>query len=89
MIERQKNKYGWEFLFLGANIGAVKEASRFGIDSNRAVNYECDSKGTEVNFKALSKAVSRVRNCAPADMQVALADWEEEIKVDYQVRHRR
>ena len=30
MIERQKERYGWEFLFLGANIDAAAEAKRFG-----------------------------------------------------------
>lgn len=35
MIERQKGKYGWEFLFLGANIDAAKEAARFGIGADR------------------------------------------------------
>ncbi len=46
MIERQKEKYGWEFLFLGANIDAAKEAARFGIGADRAVNYKCDEAGT-------------------------------------------
>ena len=56
--------YGWEFLFLGANIDAIEVAGRFGIDADRAVNYECDSQGTEVNYRALNKAVSRVREAA-------------------------
>ena len=50
MVERQKEKFGWEFLFLGANIDAVAEASRFGIKANRAVIYHCDREGTEVNY---------------------------------------
>lgn len=66
MVERQKSKYGWEFLFLGANIDAIEVAGRFGIGADRAVNYECDSIGTEVNYKVLSKAVSRVRASALA-----------------------
>ena len=64
MVERQKEKYGWEFLFLGANIDAIKEAGRFGISSNRAVNYECDSEGTQLNYKVLNETVSMVRCCA-------------------------
>ena len=60
MVEKQKEKYGWEFLFLGANIDAIAEAERFGIKADRAVNYECDEEGTAINFKVLSKAVSRV-----------------------------
>ena len=89
MVERQKEKYGWEFLFLGANIDAVEEAGRFGIKPERAVNYECDEIGTAVNYRALNKAVSRVRNCAANEMDKALAaDWKEEIEADYSKRHR-
>ena len=87
MIERQKEKYGWEFLFLGANIDAIEVAGRFGIQPERAVNYNCDSQGTAVNYKALSKAVSRVRQCSVAEMDVALGcDWKEEIEADYKAR---
>ena len=87
MIERQKEKFGWEFLFLGANIDAVEEAGRFGIQPERAVNYHCDSEGTAVNYKALSKAVSRVRLCSVTEMDAALgAEWKEEIEADYQKR---
>lgn len=90
MVERQKEKYGWEFLFLGANIDAIDVAGRFGIKADRAVNYECDSRGTEVNYRALSKAVSRVRNCAVEEMDEALScEWKEEIEADYKARHRR
>ena len=89
MVERQKEKYGWEFLFLGANIDAIATAKRFGISEDRAVNYECDSRGTQVNFNALSKAVSRVRSCKARCATDALDDsWKEEIEEDYQRRHR-
>ena len=89
MIEHEKEKYGWEFLFIGANIDAVEEAGRFGIKPERAVNYECDEIGTAVNYRALNKAVSRVRNCAANEMDKALAaDWKEEIEADYNKRHR-
>ena len=57
MIERQKEKYGWEFLFLGANIDAAKEAARFGIDADRAVNYKCDEEGTALNYEVIGEAV--------------------------------
>ncbi|MDE6580167.1 MAG: VWA domain-containing protein [Ruminiclostridium sp.] len=63
MIQRQKEEYGWEFVFLGANIDAVETAERFGIDSDRAVDYVPDSKGTELNFIAMSEAVSSFRKC--------------------------
>ena len=90
MIERQKKKYGWEFLFLGANIDAVEVAGRFGIGANRAVNYECDSVGTQLNYRVISEAVSKVRMCAPMQMEDALGDdWKAEIEADYKRRHRR
>ncbi len=89
MVERQKEKYGWEFLFLGANIDAIEVAGRFGIDADRAVNYECDSRGTEVNYRALSKAVSRVREAACCASVALDADWKEEIEADYKERHGR
>ncbi len=61
MIQRQKEKYGWEFVFLGANIDAVETAECFGIDADRAVDYVPDSKGTKLNFLAISEAVSSFR----------------------------
>ena len=88
MIERQKEKYGWEFLFLGANIDAIEVAGRFGIGADRAVNYECDAVGTAVNYKVLSKAVSRVRASAECPAMALSEDWKEEIEADYKKRHR-
>ena len=81
MIERQKEKHGWEFLFLGANIDATKEASRFGIDADRAANYHADRKGTGVIYEAVNKTVTNFRAHQP--MQ---ADWKQEIDEDYQSR---
>ena len=90
MIQRQKEKFGWEFLFLGANIDAAAEARRFGIPKERAVDYHADTAGTTVNYKALSKAVSRVRKCADADsMDEALCNWDEDIRADYASRSRK
>ncbi len=75
-------------MFLGANIDAIGEAGKFGIRADRAVNYQCDSRGTEINYQVLSRAVSRVRNCQSAvDMQDALAGWDEEIREDFNKRH--
>lgn len=83
MVERQKERYGWEFLFLGANIDAAKEAGRFGIQENRTANYVSDARGTEVNYKALNMAISRVRSASTADCTEALGDWNAEIRADY------
>ena len=60
-IERQKTNYGWEFIFLGANIDAVQTAGRFGIAADRAVEYLADSEGTNLNFKVMSAAVAEFR----------------------------
>ena len=86
MVERQKNRFGWEFLFLGANIDAAKEAGRFGIGADRSTNFVNDAKGTEVNYKALNKAISRVRCADYACCAEALGDWKEEIEADYRKR---
>ena len=88
MVERQKNKFGWEFLFLGANIDAIADARRFGIEADKAVNYECDSVGTEVNYRAFSKAVSMVRHAECCPTAALSDDWKEEIEADYRKRHR-
>lgn len=81
MIERQKAKYGWEFLFLGANIDAVETASRFGIGADRTVNYHSDHQGMQLNYEVLSAAVSTVRSSAKLD-----ADWKRRIDEDYEAR---
>ena len=81
MIERQKEKYGWEFLFIGANIDAVETAARYGISKDRAVNYNADGEGTHILYESVAKAVCNVRASAPLS-----ADWSEEINADYQRR---
>ena len=81
MIQRQKEKYGWEFLFLGANIDAVATASHFGIGADRAVNYHADSQGTALNFQGVSEAVAEVRCSQPLG-----SDWKAAIEEDYQRR---
>ena len=81
MIQRQKEKYGWEFLFLGANIDAAREAARFGIDADRAANYHADRKGTAVIYEAMSEAVRNVRASRPMS-----ADWKRSIDADFQQR---
>ena len=84
MIERQKEKYGWEFLFIGANIDAVETAARYGISRDRAVNYNADVEGTHILYESVAKAVCNVRASAPLG-----ADWSDEINADYQKRGRK
>lgn len=81
MIQRQKEKYGWEFLFLGANIDAVETAGSLGIDPDRAVNYHCDSAGTRLNYEVVSDAVAAVRCSAPLDEH-----WKDAIEEDFRNR---
>lgn len=82
MIERQKERYGWEFIFLGANIDAAAEARRMGIDESMAANYNCDEDGTALNFEVISEAITNVRMCsAPLS-----ADWKRKIDADYKER---
>ena len=83
MIERQKKRYGWEFLFIGANIDAVETAARYGIDADRAVNYHADKEGTRVVYQSVANAV-----CSLRENKELRADWSEEIDKDYQSRGR-
>ena len=75
MIRRQKEKYGWEFLFLGANVDAVETAGHLGIAPDRAVNYHCDSEGTRLNYQVVGQAVAAVRCRATLDGR-----WKEAIE---------
>ena len=81
MIERQKEKYGWEFLFLGANIDAVETAGRIGISADRAVNYNCDAAGTALNYETMSEALCEVRASRPLG-----AKWKAAIEKDHKTR---
>ena len=78
MIEKQKSKYGWEFLFLGANIDAAETAGKFGISAQCAVDYHCDAEGTALNYEVLSETITNVRACKGID-----ANWKARITADY------
>ena len=82
MIERQKERYGWEFTFLGANIDAAAEAGEFGIDESMAANYHCDEAGTALNYEVITEAITHVRTCATP----LSADWKKKIDADYKKR---
>ncbi len=87
MVERQKKRYGWEFLFLGANIDAIEEAGKFGIEAKRATNYKCDSEGTAVFYDAVCCAVSNVRSCVSLEeLDECLDGWDEAICEDFEKR---
>ena len=84
MIERQKEQYGWEFLFIGANIDAVETAAQYGISKDRAVNYNADEVGTKILYETVSKAVCDVRYSLSID-----DDWSKDIDEDYKRRGRK
>ena len=86
MVERQKTKYGWEFLFLGANIDAVETAGRYGIDRDRAVTFLNDKKGIELNYRSVSRALCMIRDESYADMEDLDDSWKDEIEEDVKAR---
>ncbi len=81
MVQRQKEKYGWEFLFLGANIDAVETAAHFGIAGDRAANYRSDSIGQARVYDGVYRAVRSVRTSAPLS-----SEWKREIEEDFESR---
>ena len=83
MIQRQKDRYSWEFIFLGANIDAAKEAARFGIAEEFAANYHADQQGTAVIYEAVSDAVCHVRSARPMT-----GKWKRSVDADYRSRRR-
>lgn len=83
LIESRKEKHGWEFIFLGANIDAAAEAGRFGISADRAVSYKCDELGTALSYEVISSTVSCVRAARPISH-----DWKRRIDEDVKKRGR-
>ena len=81
MVEKEKKRYGWEFLFLGANIDAVETAQRFGIGADRAVRFHNDRRGIELNYGTISRTIGTMRASAPV-----AANWKEDIEADFMSR---
>ncbi|MHC1721560.1 MAG: hypothetical protein AB9844_12940 [Clostridiaceae bacterium] len=81
MIERQKSKYSWEFIFLGANIDAIDTAAKFGINKDRASNYCADKQGIALNYEAMNIVVSKIRNNCEVDEK-----WKSNIEEDFERR---
>ncbi len=93
MVEHEREKYGWEFLFLGANIDSIETAGSMGIAPDRAVDYNCDGEGTMLNYQVLSETIACVRNCAAPTASEAMAQverkkgsWAGRIKEDFRKR---
>ena len=81
LVETEQEKYGWEFLFLGANIDAVAEGGRLGIRPTKTARYMHDERGTDIAYRAVSKAVSDLRVNKNID-----DSWCEEVVEDYAAR---
>ncbi len=84
MIERQKQKYGWEFIFLGANIDAIETARNFGIDETRAANFVNDEAGIGVMYDAECCLMTDIRN-----NRVNERAWKKNIDADFNRRSKR
>lgn len=83
-IERQQQEYGWEFIFLGANIDAAESAGSLGISADHASDYVCDSAGTAANFCAINDAIGSVRSG-----RALKRDWKKSVESDFKTRGRR
>lgn len=81
MVQKRQEEYGWEFLFLGANMDAIAVASQFGIRADRAVTFKADQKGIELNYATVCNAVSSLRSC-----DYISDDWKADIEVDFKKR---
>ncbi len=81
LIDHQKKQYDWEFIFLGANIDAIATAAQFGIDEDRAVNYNADSEGTKLNYEVVSELIVNMRSKSMID-----ENWKDKIDEDYNRR---
>jgi len=84
MVEKEKEKYGWEFIFIGANIDSVETAKHYGIDRNHAVDYVHDEIGTAVMYENISHAVTCKRKCASPSVE-----WRENIEADFKKRSKK
>ena len=80
-IQLQKEKYGWEFIFIGANIDAIGTAKKFGIEADRAVNYRSDKRGTNLNYKVMNETITNLRQHKSID-----PDWKKDIDADFKER---
>ena len=85
MISKQQEKYGWEFVFLGANIDAAETAESIGIARESAVNCVYDDLGWAMQYDAMSMAVSNVRKGKKLSES---EDWRKNVDEDHKRRKR-
>ncbi len=79
-IKCQTENFGWEFIFLGANIDAVETAECIGIRKERASNFHADEEGVSLNFEVMSEAIVNMRTSVLED------DWSDAINEDFEKR---
>lgn len=82
MISHQQSKYNWEFIFLGANIDAVKEAEHLGIKGSRATNYMADAQGSGVVYASLAENITFFRGTGKIN-----DEWSVNIDNDMYIRN--
>lgn len=81
MINTQKEKYNWQFLFIGANIDAIETAGLFGISEEYACNYIADEKGTKLTYEVMDSAISYSRQNKNLDKS-----WKKNLEEDFNSR---
>jgi len=84
MVEKQKNKHNWEFIFLGANIDAIDVANRFGIARNRTQNFHNDSEGIALNYDVVCETMMAFRE-SPAEARLS-DNWGDKISANFKSR---
>ena len=89
MIAKEQEKYGWEFIFIGANIDSFAEASKFGIRKERVANYVHDAVGTANVFAGAASAVCTVMTAESlVKVRKSMDDsgWNKDIDEDFNRR---
>ena len=86
MIEYEQEKYGWEFLFIGANIDAAEAASSIGISADRAVDYVADSQGTGIVYKSVGDVMCCMSMCESPREVLRKGKWRAKMDADYRKR---
>ena len=81
LIEHEQEKYGWEFLFLGADIDAVGTARCIGINAEHCTNYMHDDRGVSLCYSSVGSAISALKRGARLTER-----WKEEVEKDHQMR---
>ena len=90
MIKEQQEREDWEFIFLGANIDSEDMAEHMGIKKNHAFNYANDEEGVGLNFRAMHKCVSTVREKKRfEDVDSKLCESMSEVTEHHRVSKRR